>query len=87
MTKTFPLATNRNSTATVQKWVSRMPFLAVLQVQSVCKEVMELVGYVPVNDPYEYRDKTKKYFLSDIPVLAIHTAVTNNLYGSLNTTI
>lgn len=66
--------TSRDSAKTVQKWISQLPYDTVRLVEDACTAFMEMAGYTPVRDEeFFQRNKSIKYFLNDIPLLASET--------------
>uniref|UniRef100_H2ZKK3 Sulfotransferase n=1 Tax=Ciona savignyi TaxID=51511 RepID=H2ZKK3_CIOSA len=66
--KNNPWGHTRNSKEVVQKWAKRLPYLIVRKIEAVCKEAMDLAGYLPLSNPDDYRyNKTIRYFTNTIP--------------------
>nr|XP_002127553.1 carbohydrate sulfotransferase 1 isoform X1 [Ciona intestinalis] len=61
-----PWGRTRNSKEVFQKWTRRLPFIIVRKIESVCKDTMELAGYLPLTNVQDYRyNKTIQYFTQE----------------------
>lgn len=52
-------STSRNSSASARGWRAKLPFALVREIQKQCGELMETLGYIPVEDETNLRDLSK----------------------------
>ena len=52
-------STSRNSSASARRWRAKLPFALVREIEKQCGELMETLGYIPVEDETGLRDLSK----------------------------